>query len=124
MIAFFFTMPISRMIPINATTPRSLCVINSARIAPTPAEGSVERIERGLRARPRANKKILQRSWLQAITRLHFQNDVILVQLREYCRDLPLPERIVERVVDHLRRDPQPRRGVPIDRQRSFQAPV
>ena len=47
MMAFFFTMPISRMMPIRATTPRSLPVNSSARIAPTPAEGSVERIVSG-----------------------------------------------------------------------------
>jgi hypothetical protein len=44
MIAFFFTMPISRITPINAMTLNS--VLNSIRAstAPTPAEGSVERI--------------------------------------------------------------------------------
>src|SRR3989442_11202264 len=44
MMAFFFTIPIRRMMPINATTPKSLPVIKSARMAPTPAEGNVERI--------------------------------------------------------------------------------
>ena len=44
MIAFFFTMPISRMIPISAITLRSVLVNLSASSAPTPAEGSVERI--------------------------------------------------------------------------------
>ena len=44
MMAFFFTMPISRMMPISAITLKSLLVTSSARIAPTPAEGSVERI--------------------------------------------------------------------------------
>ena len=44
MMAFFFTMPISRMMPINAITDRLVPVTNSARIAPTPAEGSVDRI--------------------------------------------------------------------------------
>ena len=47
MMAFFFTMPISKMMPISATTPRSLPVINRARMAPTPAEGSVDRIVMG-----------------------------------------------------------------------------
>ena len=47
MMAFFFTMPISRMMPISAMTLRSLPVSSSARIAPTPAEGSVERIVMG-----------------------------------------------------------------------------
>src|SRR5438445_648454 len=44
MIAFFLTMPIRRMMPITAMMPRSLRVSISARSAPTPAEGSVERI--------------------------------------------------------------------------------
>ena len=47
MMAFFFTMPMSKMIPISATTVRSLRVRINARIAPTPAEGSVERIVTG-----------------------------------------------------------------------------
>ena len=44
MIAFFFTMPISKMIPISAITDRSTWKISSERIAPTPAEGSVDKI--------------------------------------------------------------------------------
>src|SRR2546430_6802454 len=44
MIAFFFTMPMRRMIPIKATTPRSLRQTRSARIAPTPADGNVDNI--------------------------------------------------------------------------------
>ena len=44
MIAFFLTIPIRRMIPISAIRLRSVPVSISARIAPTPAEGSVERI--------------------------------------------------------------------------------
>ena len=44
MIAFFFTMPISRMMPMMPITPRSLPTSISASSAPTPAEGRVERI--------------------------------------------------------------------------------
>ena len=44
MIAFFLTMPISRMMPIRAMTSRSMPKSSSARSAPTPAEGSVDRI--------------------------------------------------------------------------------
>ena len=44
MIAFFFTMPMSRMIPISAMTLSSMPQTSSASSAPTPAEGSVERI--------------------------------------------------------------------------------
>ena len=47
MMPFFFTMPISRMIPIIATTERSSLQIINASSAPTPAEGSVERIVMG-----------------------------------------------------------------------------
>ena len=44
MIAFFFTMPISSTMPISAMTERSCPTSISASSAPTPAEGSVERI--------------------------------------------------------------------------------
>ena len=44
MIAFFLTMPISRMMPMMPITPRSLRDSISASSAPTPAEGSVERM--------------------------------------------------------------------------------
>ena len=53
---------------------------------------------------------------------LHLEDDAVQVQLREDDRDLPLAERVVERVVDHLRRDAQPRRRVAVDRQRHLQA--
>ncbi len=44
MIAFFLTMPIRRMMPIRPITERSCPVAISARIAPTPAEGNVDRM--------------------------------------------------------------------------------
>ena len=44
MIAFFLTMPISRMMPISAITLKSVRQSSSASSAPTPADGSVERI--------------------------------------------------------------------------------
>ena len=44
MMAFFFTMPISRMMPIKPITFSSVLQSSSASSAPTPAEGSVERI--------------------------------------------------------------------------------
>ena len=43
-IAFFFTMPIRRMMPIIDITSSSDFVSNSARMAPTLAGGSVERM--------------------------------------------------------------------------------
>ena len=42
--AFFFTIPISKMMPISAITLKSVRQINNANKAPTPADGSVERI--------------------------------------------------------------------------------
>jgi len=47
MIAFFFTMPISKMMPISAMTLSSSRQASSARIAPTPADGRVDRIVSG-----------------------------------------------------------------------------
>ena len=47
MIAFFFTMPISRMMPMMPMMPRSVPEIMSASSAPTPAEGRVESIVTG-----------------------------------------------------------------------------
>jgi hypothetical protein len=44
MMAFFFTIPIRRRMPISAMTLSEVWVIRRARSAPTPAEGSVERI--------------------------------------------------------------------------------
>ena len=44
MMAFFLTMPISRMMPIKPITFSSTRQSISASSAPTPAEGSVERI--------------------------------------------------------------------------------
>jgi len=44
MMAFFFTMPISRMMPISAMKLSSTRQISSASSAPTPADGSVDRI--------------------------------------------------------------------------------
>ena len=44
MIAFFFTMPISRMTPMSAMMLNSVLKRRSASTAPVPAEGSVERI--------------------------------------------------------------------------------
>ena len=46
-IAFFFTIPMSRMIPMSEMTDSSMRQTISARSAPTPADGSVERIVTG-----------------------------------------------------------------------------
>ena len=47
MIAFFFTMPISRTMPTSATSDRSSPKAISASSAPIPAEGRVERMVTG-----------------------------------------------------------------------------
>jgi hypothetical protein len=47
MIAFFFTIPISKMIPIMLMIDRSCPERKSASRAPTPADGSVEMIVNG-----------------------------------------------------------------------------
>ena len=68
----------------------------------------------GCRCRCRSSGRLLE-------LRLHLQHDVVLVELREHRRDLPLPEGVVQRVVDHLRRDAQPRGGVAVDHQLGLQ---
>ena len=47
MMAFFFTMPMSRMMPIRAITLSSVFQYLRASSAPRPADGSVERIVTG-----------------------------------------------------------------------------
>ena len=44
MMAFFFTMPMSRMMPMSAISEKSMWQMSSASSAPTPAEGRVERM--------------------------------------------------------------------------------
>ena len=47
MMAFFFTIPINRTIPMSAITVNSVWNASNAKRAPTPAEGKVERIVTG-----------------------------------------------------------------------------
>ena len=47
MMAFFFTIPINRITPISAITLNSVPTNIKASNAPTPADGSVERIVKG-----------------------------------------------------------------------------
>ena len=54
----------------------------------------------------------------------HFENHVELIGLRINRRDLPLAVGIVKRVVDVLRRDAHPARGVAIDFDQYSQAIV
>ena len=60
----------------------------------------------------------LQGVGIELELRLGLQNDVILVQLGVESVDLALPEGVVERVVDGLRRDAEARGGGAIDDQR------
>ena len=55
------------------------------------------------------------------LLRLHLEDDAVQVQLREDDRDLALAERVVERVVDLLRRDAEARRRVAVDRERHLE---
>ena len=49
--------------------------------------------------------------------RRDLQHHVVLVELGEHGRDLALPERVVQRVVDHRGRDPEARGSIAIDDQ-------
>ncbi len=58
---------------------------------------------------------------VQLKLRLRLQNHVVLVQLRVHRIDLPLAERVVERIVDRRRRHAQARSSRPVDHQRHRQ---
>ena len=53
---------------------------------------------------------------------LNLEDDVVLVQLREHGRNLPLRERVVQRVVDVLRGNAEPGGGVAVDDELGLQA--
>ena len=55
---------------------------------------------------------------------LDLEHDPVLVELGEHRGDLPLAEGVVERVVDRLRADAEPRRGAAIHHQRGAEALV
>ncbi len=52
------------------------------------------------------------------------EDDVILIELREHRRNLPLAEGIVEGVVEWLRGDAEARGGVAVDDEHGVQAQV
>ena len=56
---------------------------------------------------------LVQRLRRELEMRLGFEDDAVLVELREHDRHLPLPERVVERVVNGLRQDVQRGRPCP-----------
>ena len=66
-----------------------------------------ERAQRHRAAGRRAHVDVIQLRRIALKIRQRFQNDVILVQLGEEGGNLPLAERVVERVVNRLRRDAQ-----------------
>ena len=67
--------------------------------------GLRESAQRHLSAGGGADVDVLQRLGPLLKVRLHFQNDAILVQLREDRGHHPLAKRVVEGVIDHLRGD-------------------
>src|SRR5205807_6664785 len=56
--------------------------------------------------------------------RLDLQHHAILIQLREHYGDLALAEGVIQRIVDHLWRDTEPRSRVAVDQQPRLQPRV
>ena len=80
--------------------------------------------ERDLRTARRGNVDAGQRGRI-VLERLHrLQHDAILVGLRIDGRDLPLPETVVEGVVDRLHRDAEPAGDLAVDPHECAQAAV
>ena len=73
------------------------------------------------RAGRRADVDVPQRLGALPEARLDLHDDVVLVQRRVDDRHLPLAERVVERVVDQLRRDAEPRGRAPVDGERGLE---
>ena len=74
-----------------------------------------EGAERYLRSVRLLHVNMFERIRAALILRVDLENHVVLVQLREDGRYLPLAECVVESVVDRLWRNSQARRGVAID---------
>ena len=74
-----------------------------------------EGAQRHLAAGVRANVDVVERVRIALKLRRDFEHHVILIELREHRRHLPLPEGVVQRVVDQIRRDAEARSGQPID---------
>ena len=72
--------------------------------------------------RPHIN--VLQRSGPRLEARIDLHHDVILVQRFVHRRHLPLPQRVIQGVIHHRRREPQARRGVAVVDQVRLQAAV
>ena len=80
-----------------------------------------EGAERHVAAAGRAYEDVPEAVRVLPELRVDLEHDVVLVQLRVHRRHEPLAERVVQRVVDHLRRDAEPRRRLPIDRERGLE---
>src|SRR5260370_36428 len=110
MMPFFFTMPMRRMMPMTAMTLSAMRQTLRERPGPRPAEGGVEggggRLGAGVDRR------------------LHGQAHGVVVERGEDRGHLPLAEGVVERVVDVLRGDPEPRGGAAVDSHREPETAV
>ena len=83
-----------------------------------------QRLQRHLVAVRGRHVDVGERGRVLAVLRLELEDDVVLVQLREDRRHLPLAEGAVERVVHRLRGDAEARGRVAIDRQIRAKAAV
>ena len=71
-----------------------------------------ERAERNLLADGGFDVNIFERIGMLLELRVNFENDAILVELRENRRDLPLAERVVESIVNVGGKNPEARRSI------------
>ena len=85
---------------------------------------SRERAQRNLRSVRRVHVNILQRIRILLEARIHFHHHVVLIELRENRRHLPLAKRVVQRIVDVRRENAQPRSRIAVDRQRRQQTVI
>src|SRR5665213_1296394 len=67
---------------------------------------------------------VLQLSRVFLKSREGFHNDVVLIQLREQGRDLPLAKGVVKRFINLVRRNSQARRRHPVNDQRDLPAAI
>ena len=75
-----------------------------------------DRRQRRLHAAELAGEiELVERARIVLVVRRSFEDHAILVRLRVDRRDLPLAERVVERIVDVLRAHPQTPGGVAVD---------
>ena len=101
-------------IALSGTCP-ARCAQNAG--ARSVGNGSVSAWAAGLCPPPAGNINALQRIGIGAEIGINFEHDVVLVQLRKHDRDQPLPEGVVQGVVDRAGGDAQSRCGVAVDHQ-------